>query len=433
MKVLVIGGGGREHALCWKLGQSSAISEVFCAPGNAGTQEVASNIDVSVDDVDALRDVARRTEAGLVIVGPEAPLVAGLGDALREDGVPVFGPGTAGAELEGSKAFAKDVMYRHGIPTAGYRVFDERAPAIEYLEGQVAWPVVVKASGLAAGKGVLICKDRDEAVAAVDAIMVERAFGESGATIVIEDFLSGEEASMHCVTDGETLFSLPTSQDYKRALEGDQGPNTGGMGATSPCVAMSSKRIEEVEEQVLFPTVHAVRRLGSQYRGMIYAGLMLTRSGPKVLEYNVRFGDPETQVILPRLKGDLYEILLTAAEGRLADLSDEAFDWDPRPAITVVLAAEGYPGPARRGDAIEGLEDAKAMKDVTVFHAGTASVAGRPVTSGGRVLGVTALGKDFASAQATAYAAIGKISFPGMQYRPDIGWRALAAEKNREV
>jgi len=427
MKVFVVGGGGREHALCWKLAQSSQVTEVFCAPGNGGTGSVATNLAIAGDDVDGLREAVRRTEAGLVVVGPEAPLVAGLADVLREDGVAVFGPGSGGAELEGSKAFAKNIMARHGIPTAGYKLFDERTPALEYLEGQVAWPVVVKASGLAAGKGVLICNDQEEAVSAVDTIMVDRAFGDAGTTIVIEDFLSGEEASMHCVSDGETLFSLPTSQDYKRALDGDKGPNTGGMGATSPCAAMTSRQIGEVEQQVLFPTAHALRHQGLFYRGMIYAGLMLTRSGPKVLEYNVRFGDPETQVILPRLNGDLLEILLTCAEGRLSELSDAAFDWDSRPALSVVLASEGYPAQARRGDPIDGLEAAEAMEDVLVFHAGTKQVAGRTLTSGGRVLAVTALGETFLEAKERAYAAVAQISFPGMQYRKDIGWRALSA------
>jgi phosphoribosylamine--glycine ligase len=384
---------------------------------------------VAVDDLDGLVEAARVEGVGLVAIGPEAPLCAGLADRFRREGVPVFGPGLEGAELEGSKAFAKEVMSRGGIPTAGYRVFEERDQAVAHLEGEVAYPVVVKASGLAAGKGALICPDRDAAVAAVDAMMVERRFGAAGDRVVVEDCLSGPEVSVHCVTDGRTFLTLPTSQDHKRALDGDKGPNTGGMGAVSPAPVLPPKAIPGIEREILLPTIHALRATGRSYRGVLYAGLMMTRTGPKVLEYNARFGDPETQAILPRLRGDLAEILLACAEGQLDRVSDDAFDWDPRPAITVVVAAGGYPGKVHRGDAIEGLDAVGEMDDVFLFHAGTARVAGRTVTSGGRVLAVTALGDTAAAAQARAYDAVARIRFSKMQFRRDIGWQAVAAEE----
>lgn len=421
MKVLVVGGGGREHALCWKLAQSPRVSEVCCAPGNPGTAEVGTNLPVAATDLEGLRDAVRRTRAGLVVVGPEAPLVRGLGDLLKEMSVPVFGPTRAGAELEGSKAFAKDLMHQAGIPTASYRIFEEPGPARDYLEGLAAWPVVVKASGLAGGKGALICPDLETAEDAVKRLMEERALGEGGATVVVEEFLRGFEASIHCVTDGRTLFVLPSSQDYKRVGDGDRGPNTGGMGATSPCPGLDEAVCRRVEREVLFPTVHALTRERRPFRGMLYAGLMITPGGPRVLEYNVRFGDPETQVIVPRLRGDLLEVLMHAARGRLEELPDAAFEVDPRPAVTVVLAAEGYPASVRRGDPIEGVEEARRLPDVVVFQAGTALADRRLVTAGGRVLAVTALGEDLEQARTRAYEAASRISFRGMHLRRDVG------------
>lgn len=425
MKVLVVGSGGREHALAWKLAQSERADEILCAPGNPGTARVGRNVSVAADDLEGLVALARSEAVGLVVIGPEAPLCAGLADRLREADIPVCGPGAGGAELEGSKAWSKEIMARHGIPTAGYRVFTARAQAVSYLEGEVAYPVVVKASGLAAGKGAIICEDEAAAVAAVDSMLTEKRFGSSGDTVVIEDFLAGEEVSVHCITDGRTSLTLPTSQDHKRAQDGDQGLNTGGMGAVSPGPGLDDRALAAVEREIVVPTLHALTAEGRRFRGILYTGLMLTRQGAKVLEYNVRLGDPETQVILPRFRGDLLEVLLACAEGRLDGLQEGAFEIDPRPAVSVVLTAEGYPGSVRKGDAIEGLEAAEALGDVTVFHAGTESVAGRVVTAGGRVLAVTALGDTVREAQSRAYEGVSCIHFAGMQFRRDIGHRAL--------
>ncbi|MAG55769.1 MAG: phosphoribosylamine--glycine ligase [Planctomycetes bacterium] len=429
MKVLVIGSGGREHALCWKLAQGASVDEVLCAPGNAGTSQVARNVDVSPDVHDAVRQLVREEHVGLVVIGPEVPLCRGLADDLREDDVAVFGPSAAGAELEGSKAFAKELMSQEGVPTAGYRVFDAVAAAKDYLEGEVAFPVVVKASGLAAGKGVLICPDREAATEAVEKIMEMHAFGASGETVVIEDFLSGEEVSVHALTDGRTILTLPTSQDHKRAFDDDQGPNTGGMGAISPSPRLDQRGVDRTEKDVILPTLHALTKGDRPFRGVLYAGLMVTRSGSKVLEFNVRFGDPETQVILPRLRCDLGELLLACAEGRLDAIGDDAFDWDPRAAVTVVIASGGYPGAFIRGHTIDGIDDAEAMEGVTVFHGGTALAGGRVVTAGGRVLTVTALGEDLRDARDRAYAAVGRIQFTDMHFRTDIGSRALGGSR----
>lgn len=433
MKVLVIGGGGREHALCWKLAQGASTDEVLAAPGNAGTASVARNVDVSVDDHDAVSGLCAAEEIGLVVVGPEAPLCKGLADRLRADGFAVFGPGEGGAELEGSKAFSKALMSQHGIPTAGFRTFRDAASAREYLEGEVAFPVVVKASGLAAGKGVLICPDREAALDSVDKLMEQRQFGASGETVVIEDFLSGEEVSVHAITDGRTILTLPTSQDHKRVFDNDEGPNTGGMGAVSPSSRLDAEGVARVERDIMLPTLNALARQDRPYRGVLYAGLMVTRSGSKVLEFNVRFGDPETQVILPRLKCDLGALLLASAEGRLDEIGDDAFDWDPRAAVTVVLCSGGYPGAFTRGHAIKGIAEADAMEGVTVFHAGTRSVDGQVVTAGGRVLNVTALGSDLAAARERAYEAVSRISFESMHFRTDIGVRALGGAAGAEA
>jgi phosphoribosylamine--glycine ligase len=425
MRVLVIGSGGREHALCWKLAQGPSVTEVLCAPGNPGTAAVGRNVPVSLDDHDAICEIARAGAVGLVVVGPEAPLCRGLADRLRSEGFPVFGPGQRGAELEGSKAFAKDLMNRAGIPTAGFHVFSDPAGARDYLGGEVAYPVVVKASGLASGKGVVVCPDREAAEAAVARMMEQRIFGASGTTVVIEDFITGEEVSVHALTDGHVLLTLPTSQDHKRALDGDEGPNTGGMGAISPARRLDAAGVARVERDILLPTLQALTKENRPYRGVLYAGLMVTRSGSRVLEYNVRFGDPEAQVLLPRLRCDLAVLLLAAAEGRLDQAGDDVFDWDPRTAVTVVLASGGYPGAFRLGFPIHGVEEAEALDDVTVFHAGTARERGQLVTAGGRVLAVTALGTDAAEARSRAYEAVACIQFEKMHYRRDIGARAL--------
>ena len=442
MKVLVIGGGGREHALVLGLAQAASVSEVWAAPGNAGTAAIAKNLpNLTVDDEGAILALCQREQIGLCVVGPEAPLTHGLADLLRKAGIPVLGPGKGGAELEGSKAFSKNLMHKNGIPTASYRTFEDPRGAELYLRGpseldtmrryemdQVSYPLVVKASGLAAGKGVLICEDREQALEAVHSLMVDRKFGASGSTIVIEEFLRGEEASIHTLTDGKSFFTLPTSQDHKRALDGDQGLNTGGMGAVSPSAILSKGDVKSIESRVVIPTIHALKVDGRPYRGVLYSGLMMTRSGPKVLEFNVRFGDPETQVILPRLKGDLGLLLLACAEGRLGELEAEQLELDDSPMVNVVLAAGGYPGAYRSGEVIEGLEDAAHLEGVTVFHAGTRIEGGQVVTAGGRVLGVAAKGATLQEARDRAYAAVAKISFTGMHYRKDIGARALDAE-----
>lgn len=425
MKVLVVGGGGREHALCWKLAQSRQIRSLFCAPGNPGTAQIAENVDLGVTDIAGLKAFCRANGIGLVVVGPEAPLVAGLADALTDIGVPVFGPSQGGAELEGSKAFSKDLMNRGGIPTASYRVFRDARAAREHLRSGVSFPVVVKASGLAAGKGVLICADEAEALAAVGELMDARVLGDGGATVVVEEFLHGEEVSVHCLTDGRTMLTLPTAQDHKRLLDDDLGPNTGGMGAVSPSTNLDAKALHKVEEEVLFPTLHQLARAGRSYRGVIYAGLMLTRGGPKVLEYNARFGDPETEVLLPRMQCDLLEPLLACAEGRLDTVSDEVFKTDPRAAVTVMLCAGGYPAAPQRGAVIEGVAAAEKHADTLVFHAGTKLEGGKLRVAGGRVLAVTGLGADLTAARERAYAAAREIHFAGMQFRSDIGARAL--------
>lgn len=425
MKVLVIGGGGREHALAWKLAQGKSVEKVYVAPGNAGTAKIATNVELSPDDHDAVADFCAASGVGLVVVGPEAPLCRGIGDHLRAKGFPVFGPNEAGAELEGSKAFSKALMSRHGVPTAGFRVFEQPKGAIEYLEGEVAYPVVVKASGLAAGKGVLICADQPTAIEAVKELMEQRRFGASGDTIVIEDFLAGEEVSVHALTDGRTILTLPTSQDHKRAFDDDLGPNTGGMGAVSPSPLLDAERLARVERDVMLPTLNGLAHENRPYRGVLYAGLMVTRGGAKVLEFNVRFGDPETQVLLPRLKCDLGQLLLACAEGRLDAVGDDAFAWDDRAAVSVVLASGGYPGAFTSGHVINGLDAAEEVEGVTVFHAGTALDGDRVVTAGGRVLNVTALGADVEDARRRAYEAVSRISFEKMQYRKDIGVRAL--------
>lgn len=426
MNVLVVGGGGREHALCWKLASGDRERRVFCAPGNPGTAQVAENVAIAATETARLVAFAKDQSVGLVVIGPEAPLVLGLGDALREAGIPVFGPSREAAEIEGSKAWAKQLMHKGGIPTAASRTFRDARAALEYIHEAPAFPVVVKASGLAAGKGVIIAKDAAEAAQAVTDMMESRHFGDSGTTVLIEEFLSGEEVSIHCLTDGETMLTLPTSQDHKRLLDGDEGPNTGGMGAISPAANIDAEGIRRVEEEVFFPTLHQLARAKRPYRGVLYAGLMLTRAGPKVLEYNARFGDPETEVLLPRLRCDLLEPLLACAEGRLSEVSDAVFSVDERAAVTVMLCSEGYPAAPKAGAVIEGVEEAALMHDVLIFHAGTAMKQGQLIAQGGRVLAVTALGADMAAARARANAAADRIHFAGMQRRRDIGWRALA-------
>ena len=428
MKVLVVGSGGREHALAWKLSKSPRVTEVLCAPGNPGTARLGRNFPIPVTDLDGIVAIAVREGVGLVVVGPEAPLCLGLADKLRAAGIPVFGPSAVAARIEGSKAFSKQVMAQASVPTATYKTFTKLEDAESWVTGAVVYPMVVKASGLAAGKGVVICRDEAEAIATLRAFLADRTLGDAGATVVVEDFLSGEEISVFCVTDGATLFALPASQDHKRVGEGDTGPNTGGMGAYSPTPFATDAVMARIEREVLVPTVHAMSTMDCPFSGLLFAGMMLTRGGPRTLEFNCRFGDPETQVVLPRLKGDLLELLLAVANGSLEHVSPSALEIDPRAAVTVVLASGGYPGAFAKGFPITGVEKAEALPDVLVFHAGTAfDGAGRLVTAGGRVLAVTALGADFAEARRRAYEAVGHIAFEGMYFRKDIGARASAA------
>ncbi len=500
MKVLVVGKGGREHVLCWKLRQSKRVTAVYCAPGNAGTALEAQNVSIEVNDFRALIQFARKEGIGLTVVGPEEPLVGGIVDAFQREGLRVFGPRRDAAELEGSKVFAKDLMRQAGIPTADYRVFRSAPDAERYvlsrevslvvrprgsstqrttlcrtateaLEAidrildhremlepgvQVEFeergtrrvfgtaaearefvlsrpiPLVLKADGLAAGKGVVVAKNLREAVAAIDEIMVRRVYGKAGDRMIIEEKLDGKEASILAFTDGRTIIPLESSQDHKRAYDHDEGPNTGGMGAYSPAPIVTPEIMAEVEEKVLVPAVHALKRARRAFRGVLYAGMMLTNQGPKVLEFNVRFGDPECQSVLMRLRSDLLDVLEAVIDERLESVE---LDWDPRPAVTVVMASEGYPGHYERGRVINNLEEADRMEDVKVFHAGTIlrsdGTPGRDkrvVTDGGRVLGVTALGVNLAAAQSRAYDAVRAIRFAGAHYRRDIADKAIRGE-----
>ncbi len=416
MKVLVIGSGGREHALVWKLARSPRVSRVYCAPGNGGTAALAENVPLAVSDLAGLAAFAEREGIGLTVVGPEAPLIDGIVDLFRSKGLRIYGPTAAAARLEGSKIFAKEVMTRIGVPTAAYQAFDDADTALAWLATQSATnPWVVKADGNAAGKGVLICDNRDEAIAAVKLIMVEREFGAAGDRLLIEERLAGSEVSLLAICSGTELVTLAPAQDYKRIGEGDTGPNTGGMGCYSPVPHFLPALLEFGIQRVLLPTLRAV-----DFVGTLYAGLMLTDAGPQVLEFNVRFGDPETQVVLPRLDSDLLDLLEAAVDGRLREV--EAV-WTPRKAVSVVLAAGGYPGPYGKGTVISGLAEAAVVPGVTVFHAGTRQEGDAIVTNGGRVLNVTGLGETFGQAIDRAYTAVDAIHWEGMTYRRDIGAR----------
>jgi len=416
MKVLVIGSGGREHALVWKLTRSPKVTQVYCAPGNAGIAQLAQCVDVGPTDLDRLVSFVREMRIDLTIVGPEEPLCRGIVDRFEQAGLRIFGPRKAAAELEGSKVFSKRLMTQYLIPTATARTFDDFDRARQFLEG-ADFPVVIKADGLAAGKGVFVVKDLDEACEALETCLIEKKFGDSGVRVLVEEFLQGDEASVLAFTDGKTIAVLPSARDYKRAFDGDEGPNTGGMGAFSPTPDLTPEIMDQVVGQILVPIVHAMNREGRSYRGMLYAGLMLTKGGPKVLEFNVRFGDPEAQPVLMRLKTDLVTILEAVLDGKLEELEIE---YDERPSCCIVLASGGYPGPSRNGLPIHGLDRVESSESLQVFHAGTARRGGDVVTSGGRVLGVTALGATLAEARDRAYEAAGKISFEGMRYRKDI-------------
>jgi phosphoribosylamine--glycine ligase len=421
MKVLVVGSGGREHALCWALRRSPLCTRLYCAPGNAGIADEAHCVPVAADDVAGQVALAQEEDIDFVIVGPEAPLVEGLVDRLAQIGILAFGPTAAAAAIEGSKFYMKELCERCGVPTAAYARFDEPDAAKEYIHRHGA-PLVVKADGLAAGKGVVVCHNENEAFAAIDHIMTERAYGEAGAQVVIEELLIGEEASFFALVNGDRAVPLASAQDHKAAYDGDQGPNTGGMGAYSPAPIVTPAVSRQIMDEIILPVAKALAEDGRRYTGVLYAGLMFTRDGPKVLEFNARFGDPECQPLILRAKSDLLAMLLACAEGRMDDIRPE---WHPEPAIVVVMATHGYPGHYGRGSTILGVEDAGAVPGVTVFHAGTRRANGKLLADGGRVLGIGARAASISEAQAIAYQAIDRIRWPEGFCRRDIGWRAI--------
>jgi phosphoribosylamine---glycine ligase len=426
MRVLLLGSGGRESALAWALAKSTSVTEIVAAPGNPGIGRVAGLEALDPTDVRAVADLTRRLRPDLVAIGPEAPLVAGVADALRSEGVAVFGPDSAAARIEGSKSHAKSLMERAGIPTAAWRSFTSAPDAISYLS-EIGPPYVIKADGLAAGKGVVVTEDRSEAAAAVEERIVGRKFGEAGARVVIEEYLDGEEASLIAFTDGRSLAACEPAQDYKRAFDEDRGPNTGGMGSYSPVPVCPPELAERIVAEVLLPMVRATSEVGAPFVGALYAGLALTSKGPKVVEFNARFGDPETQALLPRIETDLGEVALACARG---DLGGAKLHWDERACVSVVLASRGYPGSHATGLVITGEEAAAALDDVLVFHAGTSLDDGTLITNGGRVLAVSALGGGFAEARARAYEAASLIGFEGKHLRNDIAARAERAEQS---
>ncbi len=423
MKVLVVGNGGREHALAWKLAASSRVERVFVAPGNAGTEPEAENVDLSPTDFPRLIKFAKQNDIGLTVVGPEAPLVAGIVDAFTAEKLKIFGPSRLASELEGSKVFCKNLLRQANVPTAEYQAFRDPNRAAMFLRDREDVPVVVKADGLAAGKGVFVCKTRVEAIDAVQRIGRDKQFGDAGNQIVIEERLDGQEASVLAITDGRTIITLPPAQDHKAAFDGDTGPNTGGMGAICPTPLITEADLRKIEAQVLVPTVHAMKRARRPFRGVLYAGLMMTNQGPKVLEFNVRLGDPECEPLLMRLTSDLVDILEAVVDGRLDQV--DAPTWDPRPSVSVVMASAGYPGEYQRGLPIRGLEEAGKIPDVKVFHSGTARADGRIVTNGGRVLAVTALGQTISAAKLSVYTAVKQIRWEGAWCRKDISDKAV--------
>jgi len=420
MQVLVIGGGGREHALVWKIKQSPKVEKIFCAPGNAGTAELAENIPIAADDIKGLLKFALKKGIGLTVVGPEQPLVKGVVDKFEEKGLRIFGPNARAAELEGSKSFSKDIMKKYGLPTAEYKTFNSAASAAKYIENKNC-PLVVKANGLAAGKGVLLCQTADEALAAVDSIMGKRLFGEAGDQIVVEEFLEGEEVSVLVFSDGQSVLFMDSAQDHKAAYDGDKGPNTGGMGAFSPAPIFTEKMRQKVRDKIMLPMIRAMQQEGRPYKGILYAGLMLTKAGPQILEFNARFGDPETQPLLVRMDSDIIPIFEACIDGTLDKCP---LQWKNESSVCVVMAAKGYPDSYEKGKRISGLKDANALPGVVVFHAGTKEQDGEVLTQGGRVLGVTAIGDDTATAIFRAYEAVEKIEWNGIHYRKDIGHRA---------
>ncbi|MFH1791112.1 MAG: phosphoribosylamine--glycine ligase [Candidatus Omnitrophota bacterium] len=423
IKVLVVGSGGREHALSWKIARSDAVDKIFCAPGNAGTAETAENVNIKADDINGLLSFAKDERIDLTCVGPEAPLVAGIADIFSQNGLKVFGPSGKAAMLEGSKAYAKAMMRKYGISTADFEVFDNAEKAKEYVRKKGA-AFVIKADGLAAGKGVTVCGSAREAENAIEEALCKKAFGSAGARIIVEEALSGEEASILAVSDGKNRIILDSSQDHKRVFDNDKGPNTGGMGAYSPAPVITGDMLDRIAREVIDPLLEGMKKEGNPYKGVIYAGVMITEDGPKVLEFNARFGDPETQALLPRLKTDLVRLMLASVNG---DIGGMTVEWDPRPCVSVVMTSEGYPGPYEKGKAISGLDFFKDKKDIMVFHAGTRKDGAGVVTDGGRVLNVTGMGETVGDAIDAVYRACGRIKFDGAHYRHDIGYRALRA------
>ena len=421
MRVLVVGSGGREHALAWKIRQSTLVDKVYCAPGNGGISKIAECIDVKPDDITGLIGFATRNKIDLTVVGPEAPLANGIVDRFCVNGLRVFGPSKEAARIEASKIFMKELMRKYSIPSADFEVFDDSARAKKYIEG-LEGNFVVKADGLAAGKGVVVCSSNDAGVSAVESMMDRRDFRDAGSRILVEECLEGEEASILVITDGKDCVPLASAQDHKRVFDGDNGPNTGGMGAYSPAPVMTAELMDSVMKDIIKPAIAAMGKEGARYTGVLYAGIMVTSAGPKVLEFNCRFGDPETQAILPRLKSDIIELI----EASIDDEIDMARpEWDERPCVSVVLSSGGYPGDYETGFEIDGLDALEKSKDVYVFHAGTKVSEGKTVTSGGRVLSVTALGSDIKDAIDRCYNAVNLVEFEGMHFRRDIGHRAL--------
>lgn len=432
MKILLIGSGGREHALAWKIAQSKLTDKLFCAPGNGGISQVAECIDIKADDIAQLLDFVKKEKIDFTVVGPEAPLAGGIVDEFRNYKLKIFGPEKKAASLEASKIFSKELMAKYAVPTADFKIFEDAAAAKKYIETR-GIPCVVKADGLASGKGVIVAKTIDEAKEAVDLMLERKVFGVAGNRIIIEDCLEGQEASILVLTDSKQVIPLATSQDHKRIFDADKGPNTGGMGAYSPAPIVTKKLFGEIMDKVIYRTIDGLVKEGIDYRGVLYAGVMLTKEGPKVLEFNARFGDPETEAILPRFNSDIVEAMLAVSQGSLAKVvKSGGISWESRACVCVVCASKGYPGEYEKGKEIFGLDDAANMKDVVVFHAGTKKTTDhRPqstvkyYTNGGRVLGVTGLGNTIKDAIETTYRAVGKINFEGMQYRRDIGRKAL--------
>jgi phosphoribosylamine---glycine ligase len=425
MKVLVVGKGGREHALVWKLARSPRVERVFCAPGNAGTAADGANVPIDVNEFDKLIRFAKKEKIGLTVIGPEEPLVNGIVDAFQKEGLRVFGPTRAAARIEGSKVFSKQLMRHADVPTSEFKIFDHSEPAKYWVDTR-EYPVVVKADGLAAGKGVIVCANAEEAKKAIDRVMIHEEFGgQAGRQAVVEKRLEGEELSVLALVSGRAILPLPSSQDHKAVFDGDKGPNTGGMGAYSPAPRATPELMAKIESEVFVPVVHAMKRGRYPFNGLLYGGIMLTNQGPRVLEFNARFGDPETQPLLMRLKSDLLDLLEAVVDERLGELPDGAVEWDSRPAVCVVMSSGGYPGKYEVGKPIAGLDEVSRMPDVKVFHAGTKLDNGRVVTDGGRVLGVTALGDTLAAAKKRAYEAVAKIGFKGAHYRTDIADKAL--------